>query len=61
MAVKAADIGTKIFSVRLTCGIAAVMLLLSGVIVIDAARRWYVLLSSGATQAETNLPAVGLD
>jgi carbon starvation protein len=38
------DIGMKIFSTKLTCALAGVMLVLSALIVVDALRRWYVLL-----------------
>jgi carbon starvation protein len=40
------EITLKIFSIKLTCVMAGVMLALSAAIVIDALRRWYVLLSS---------------
>jgi carbon starvation protein len=45
-------IGLKIFSIKLTCAMAGVMLVLSALIVVDAVRRWYVLLANGATRAE---------
>ncbi len=40
------------FALRLDCVLAGVMLILSAVIAVDAARRWYVLLANGARQAE---------
>jgi carbon starvation protein len=38
------DVGMKIFSIKLTCALAGIMLVLSALIVVDALRRWYVLL-----------------
>jgi carbon starvation protein len=46
-------LGLKIFSIKLTCVMAAVMLVLSALIVIDALRRWYGLLVKGAVGSET--------
>jgi carbon starvation protein len=46
------EIGLKAFSIKLTCVMAAVMLVLSALIVIDALRRWYVLLRSPRKSAE---------
>ena len=46
------ELGTKIFSLRLTCVLAGIMLLLSALIVIDALRRWYGLPLQPATRAE---------
>jgi carbon starvation protein len=43
----ARDLTMKLFSVKLTCVMAAVMLVLSALIMLDAARRWYVLLANG--------------
>jgi carbon starvation protein len=40
------EIGLKAFTLKLTCVMAAVMLILSALIVIDALRRWYVVLRS---------------
>jgi carbon starvation protein len=38
------DISMKMFSTKLTCALAGIMLVLSALIVVDALRRWYVLL-----------------
>lgn len=54
-------LGVKIFSLQLTCAMAVAMLVLSGLIVVDAVRRWYVLLANGvrvaAATAEVREPA----
>lgn len=54
-AAKIEEVGLKIFSIKLTCVMAASMLVLSAMIVVDAVRRWCVLLSAGAKQPETPL------
>lgn len=56
-ATKVEEIGLKVFSIKLTCAMAGSMLVLSALIVIDAVRRWWVLLSGGATKPDA-LPAV---
>ncbi|MCE5302446.1 MAG: carbon starvation protein A [Planctomycetaceae bacterium] len=43
-AAQLSDLGAKLFSVRLTYGIAIMMLALSGLIVVDALRRWGMML-----------------
>lgn len=48
------EIGIKIFSLKLTCTMAGVMLVLSGVIVLVALRRWYGLLFHEAAENETS-------
>jgi carbon starvation protein len=45
------------FSLKLNCTLAATMLVLSAVIAVDAARRWYVLLTNGATKSAAELEA----
>ena len=45
------EIGAKVSSIRLTCVLAGVMLVLTAVIVVDSVRRWCVLLSRGAAAA----------
>jgi carbon starvation protein len=49
------EIGLKAFSLKLTCVMAAVMLVLSALIVVDALRRWYVLLLSPRKPAKENI------
>ena len=44
------QLGMKIFSIQLTCVMAGIMLILSGLIVVDVLRRWYVLLANGVTR-----------
>ena len=39
------------FSLKLNCVLAGVMLVLSAVVALDAARRWYVLLVNGAGES----------
>jgi carbon starvation protein len=46
------------FSLKLNCTLAAVMLVLSAIIAVDAGRRWYVLLANGPTQPRGQ-PAAG--
>jgi carbon starvation protein len=48
--VKVEELGMKIFSIKLTVGMAAAMLVLSALIVVDAIRRWYTLLANGRPQ-----------
>jgi carbon starvation protein len=48
------EIGMKIFSIKLTCAMAAVMLGLSALIVIDGLRQWYHLLTNRRCTCETN-------
>ena len=43
---------SQAFSLKLNCTLAGVMLVLSALIAVDAARRWYVLLANGARPAE---------
>ncbi len=45
------------FSLQLNCVLAAVMLVLSAVIVVDAGRRWWVLLANGARAGQISLAA----
>jgi carbon starvation protein len=54
---RAQEIGAKVFSLQLTCVMAAVMLVLAGLIVLDALRRWYVLLASAEMRPEASLAA----
>jgi carbon starvation protein CstA len=55
MASQAGELALKVFSTKLTCVMAGTMLVLSAMIVIDAVRRWYVLLANGATDAAAAL------
>jgi carbon starvation protein len=48
---------TEIFLTKLACALASVMLFLSAIIVIDAARRWYVILN-GVAASPAVAPAV---
>jgi carbon starvation protein len=54
---RAQEIGSKVFSIQLTCVMAAVMLVLAALIVLDALRRWCVLLAQGAVRADPQLAA----
>ena len=56
-AAKIEEIGLKVFSIKLTCAMAGSMLVLSAMIVVDAVRRWCVLLTGGAAQPESPLAA----
>ena len=53
----AKDLAREIFSVKLTCALAGFMLVLSGLIVIDAARRWVVILGGQSKAAVELAPA----
>jgi carbon starvation protein len=44
------EIALKVFSIKLTCAMAGIMLVLSALIVIDGMRRWYGLLLNGDAQ-----------
>ena len=46
----AEDLRLQIFSVKLTCLMAAAMLALSAVVVVDSVRRWIVLLRAPSTE-----------
>lgn len=54
---RAQEISAKVFSIQLTCVMAAVMLVLAGLIVLDALRRWYVLLARAEMLPEASLAA----
>ncbi len=55
MASQAEELALKVFSIKLTCAMAGIMLVLSALIVIDAVRRWYVLLANGATETTADV------
>jgi carbon starvation protein len=52
---------TEIFLTKLACALASIMLLLSAVIVIDAMRRWYVMLANGTKAAVPTAVAPAAD
>jgi hypothetical protein len=48
----------KAFSLKLMCGLASIMLVLTTFIVVDAVRRWFMILSAGPA-AQVDLAAPG--
>lgn len=52
---------TDAFLMRLACVLASIMLILSAVVVIDAVRRWYVLLNGKAVSAPAEPPLHALE
>jgi hypothetical protein len=49
----AKDLRLQVFSVELACVMAAAMLALSAVVVVDSLRRWYLMLRGPARQGVT--------